>query len=235
MRLRGGWQEFGEGVVVAAILSTLASACASRTQPPVASPPAPLTPAKERPPRSPTPLIGVASWYGPGFNGQKTSSGEIYNQNEMTAACKRFRLGTRVMVTNLDNGRSVAVRINDHGPYLKGRTIDLSKRAAQILGITQMGTARVRITALGNPRERAEAQKDMTYALQFGSFTERTNADWVLKRVKGAYPDARIEETDSSSYRFYRVRAGNFATREAAQSQAERTAAPDLSVVIITE
>lgn len=231
-RVGRGWREFARCVATLTILSTSVTACATRTQPLMSHPP--LAPA-EISPRSPQPVIGVASWYGPGFDGRKTSSGEIYNQNEMTAACTRFKLGTRVMVTNLDNGRSVEVRINDHGPFLKGRTIDLSKRAAQILGITRMGTARVRIIALGTPREMAEARKDMTYALQFGSFTERTNADSMLERVKGAYPDARIEETDSQSYKFYRVRAGSFASREAAQTQAERTAAPGLSIVIITE
>src|ERR1700676_2717731 len=70
-------------------------------------------------------LMGVASWYGPGFDGHRTASGEIYNQEEMTAASTVIPLGGQVMVTNLDNGRAVQVRINDHGPYSKGRKIDL--------------------------------------------------------------------------------------------------------------
>jgi rare lipoprotein A len=139
------------------------------------------------------------------------------------------------MVTNLENGRSAAVLINDHGPFVKGRTIDLSKQAAQMLGIARMGTARVRIDPLGSPEEAAASQKDMTYALQFGSFTQKGNAYAVLERVKGAYPDARIQETDSGSLKFYRVRAGSYTTREAAQAQAEHTAAPDLLVVIVSE
>jgi len=228
----------GCGLTRVAVMAALAammitSACATRVPaPPLAPlPPVAVTPPPSRPPV----VVGVASWYGPGFDGQKTSSGEIYHQDELTAACKKFKLDTRVMVTNLENGRSVAVLINDHGPFMKGRTIDLSKRAAQMLGITRMGTARVRIDPLGSPAEAAASRKDMTYALQFGSFTEKGNAEAVLERVKGAYPDARIEETDSGSSKFYRVRAGSYSRREAAEAQAEHTAAPDLPVVIVSE
>jgi rare lipoprotein A len=219
-------------VMVALPAMMMASACSTRVQAPAL---APLPPVAVTPPPSKPPVVGVASWYGPGFNGEKTSSGEIYHQDELTAACKKFKLGTRVMVTNLENGRSAVVLINDHGPFVKGRTIDLSKRAAQMLGITRMGTARVRIDPLGSPKEAAASQKDMTYALQFGSFTQQGNAYAVLERVKGAYPDARIQETDAGSLKFYRVRAGSYTTREAAQAQAEHTAAPDLPVVIVSE
>src|SRR5882762_283701 len=76
-------------------------------------------------------LVGVASWYGPGFDGKRTANGEIYNQEDLTAASPSLPLGSRVMVTNLDNGRSVEVRINDRGPFVGGRKIDLSHRAAQ--------------------------------------------------------------------------------------------------------
>jgi len=90
----------------------------------------------------------VASWYGPGFNGRRTASGEVFNQSELTAASKTLPLGTRVLVTNPANGRSVIVRINDRGPYVGRRQLDLSKRAAQQLGIVHRGTARVRVTVL---------------------------------------------------------------------------------------
>ncbi|MDR2819458.1 MAG: septal ring lytic transglycosylase RlpA family protein [Desulfovibrio sp.] len=92
--------------------------------------------------------IGVASWYGPGFHGKKTASGEIYNQNAMTAAHRILPLGTMTRVTHLRNGRSVVVRINDRGPFAEDRVIDLSKGAATRLGITGKGTARVHIKSL---------------------------------------------------------------------------------------
>ena len=92
---------------------------------------------------------GEASWYGPGFHGRLTANGERYNQNAMTAAHRRLRFGTRVRVTNLNNGRSVVVRINDRGPYARGRVIDVSAAAARSLGMIKSGVAPVRVTILG--------------------------------------------------------------------------------------
>ncbi|MBL8260494.1 MAG: septal ring lytic transglycosylase RlpA family protein [Candidatus Competibacteraceae bacterium] len=89
--------------------------------------------------------VGTASWYGPGFHGKTTASGERFNQNQLTAAHRRLPLGTRVKVTNLNNGRKIEVRINDRGPYRGGRIIDLSKAAAQRLAMHSSGVARVRV------------------------------------------------------------------------------------------
>lgn len=90
----------------------------------------------------------VASWYGPGFQGHRTSSGEVFNRNDLTAASRTLPLGTRARVTNLDNGRSVVVRINDRGPYVRGRGIDLSQRAAERIGLAHRGVARVEVSRL---------------------------------------------------------------------------------------
>lgn len=95
--------------------------------------------------------VGIASWYGPGFHGKKTSSGEIYDMNQMTAAHKSLSFNTVVRVVDLDTGRSVIVRINDRGPFIPGRIIDLSYAAAQELGIVQKGTARVGLKVLRWP------------------------------------------------------------------------------------
>ena len=92
---------------------------------------------------------GIASWYGPGFHGRKTASGERFNQNALTAAHRSLPFGTRVKVTNLNNGRSVVVRINDRGPFTRGRIVDLSSGAARIIGLKGSGTAPVRIQILG--------------------------------------------------------------------------------------
>ena len=92
---------------------------------------------------------GEASWYGPGFHGRLTANGERYNQNALTAAHRFLRFGTRVKVTNLRNGRSVVVRINDRGPYAKGRVIDVSAAAARTLGMVHTGVAPVRIKIIG--------------------------------------------------------------------------------------
>ncbi len=92
--------------------------------------------------------IGIASWYGPGFHGKKTASGEKYNMHKMTAAHKTLPLGSRVLVTNLSTGKKVTVRINDRGPFHRGRVIDLSKKAAHKLGIIKKGWAKVHVKAI---------------------------------------------------------------------------------------
>jgi rare lipoprotein A (peptidoglycan hydrolase) len=90
-------------------------------------------------------LSGTASWYGPGFHGKKTASGEIYDQNKLTAAHKTLPLGSKARVTNLDNGNAVEVEINDRGPFVEGRVIDLSRAAAGALGFVKSGTAPVQV------------------------------------------------------------------------------------------
>lgn len=89
---------------------------------------------------------GTASWYGPGFHGKKSASGETFDQNDMTAAHKSLPFGTKLKVTNQRTGKSVTVEINDRGPYHGGRVIDLSKAAASKLGIVQAGTGKVCFT-----------------------------------------------------------------------------------------
>ena len=101
---------------------------------------------------------GEASYYGAGFHGKKTATGEKFNQNERTAAHPALPLGTKATVTNLENGKSVDVKINDRGPYVKGRDIDLSKSAAQELGMTKEGVAPVQIEA-EIPAEKSKEKK----------------------------------------------------------------------------
>ena len=111
---------------------------------PSAAPTAPVRPVR----------MGQASWYGPGFSGKKTASGDVFDEEKFTAAHKTIPLGSRAKVTNLANGKSVEVEINDRGPFVEGRIIDLSQAAAQALGIIDRGTAKVRIDVLpdGDPR-----------------------------------------------------------------------------------
>ena len=94
---------------------------------------------------------GQASWYGPGFHGEETASGAVFDQTELTAAHPKLPFGTEVTVTNLENGRQVKVEINDRGPYADGRIIDLSKEAGRKLDIISDGTAEVRIEATMEP------------------------------------------------------------------------------------
>lgn len=121
---------------------------------------------------------GIASWYGPDFHGKKTANGELYDQNELTAAHRTLQMPSLVRVTNLENGRSIVVRINDRGPFKHGRVIDLSKRGAELLGYINKGTARVKLEVLD------KESRQIAAAAQRGVDTSRlTMAD--LDSMKG--------------------------------------------------
>jgi peptidoglycan lytic transglycosylase len=113
---------------------------------------------------------GIASWYGPTFYGKPTANGELYDGDGLTAAHRTLPLPVNVRVTNLDNGKSIVVRVNDRGPFAKGRIIDVSKRAAELLGFYAQGTAHVRVTYLG----RADAPNGETPSDEAGTVLART-------------------------------------------------------------
>lgn len=124
---------------------------------------------------------GTASWYGPGFHGKSTASGEKFNQYAMTAAHKILPLGTRVRVTHLDNGRSILVRINDRGPFAADRIIDLSRAAATRLEMMGKGTARVRVQTLGDvPESNMKGDIKGNFYIQVGAFGQRENAKKMI-------------------------------------------------------
>lgn len=212
---------------VAALMSAALSACSTN------KPPAPPAAAAGSP--TPSSLMGVASWYGPGFDGHHTASGEVYNQEELTAASTVIPLGSRVMVTNLDNGRAVEVRINDHGPYVKGRKIDLSHEAARTLGIVKPGTARVRIDVLSQPEGTRAIGTPIRYYVQVGSYAQQANARRVCDRLAGYYRDVRIDQVNAGTRCFYRVRMGAFTTRDAARERAQDSARFGYPIVIVSE
>ena len=105
---------------------------------------------------------GIASWYGKPFHGRSTANGEVYDMNGVTAAHKTLPLPTYVRVTNLENGRALTVRVNDRGPFVHGRIIDLSRRSAQLLGFEKNGVARVRVEAVPSPEDVEIAAKPVT-------------------------------------------------------------------------
>ncbi len=142
-----------------------------------------------------------ASWYGPKFHGKLSASGEVYNMYDFTAAHKILPLGTYVLVQNLENGRQVIVRINDRGPFVKGRCIDLSYAAAKALGMLKKGVARVRIIALaeGYPYNGKIVYKRIPniryneFFLQVGAFRNKKNAIKFKKRIKKAFPEKKVK------------------------------------------
>ena len=126
---------------------------------------------------------GTASYYAEAFQGRKTASGERYNQKELTCAHTTLPFATKVRVTNLHNGRSVLVRVNDRGPFKKGRIVDLSKAAARELKMLDRGTARVLVEyADESPQSPAEATS--TFAIQVGAFAEKKNAERLAQKLR---------------------------------------------------
>lgn len=136
---------------------------------------------------------GTASWYGPGFHGKQTSSGETYNQNAMTAAHKILPLGTTVRVTHLGNGRSVLVRINDRGPFVDNRVIDLSAAAATKLQIMGPGTGRVRVQSVGTVAD-TTSTGDIKgdFYIQVGAFGQKANANKLIAVLTQAGRKGRV-------------------------------------------
>ncbi len=126
---------------------------------------------------------GIASWYGPNFHGKKTSNGEYYNMYELTAAHKTLPMNTMVKVTNLNNGRSVVVRINDRGPFVKNRIIDLSYAAAKKIGMIGKGTAPVEIEVLGFDKTIATLASGVKKEVEIGNFGVQIAS---FRRLEGA-------------------------------------------------
>ena len=165
---------------------------------------------------------GVASWYGKDFHGRKTSNGETYDMYAMTAAHKTLPMNVYLQVTNLDNGQSTVVRVNDRGPFVKSRIIDLSYTAAKELGVVGPGTAPVRIEALGYrdatqtgsaPHYRQPASYDVgPFMVQVGAFTVKENADRLAEKLKSQYGRSAVAEGWVNGQKFYRVRVGLYAS-----------------------
>jgi rare lipoprotein A len=215
-------------------LSVLFAACATSRPAPVPPPPPPMIAV---PQPTPTPqVVGMASWYGPGFHGHRNAQGGIYHQDDLTAASIAFPLGSRVMVTNLDNRRSVEVTVTDRGPFKKGRKIDLSYKAAHLLGMVDKGTAHVRIALISKPPGTRDVGAPLRYWVQVGSFSDEQNAENVRRELTAYYGDVRIVDVvDAENHRYYRVRMGAFSTHAAAEARASDSERFGYPIVIISE
>ena len=167
--------------------------------------------------------VGWASWYGKDFHGRRTASGAVYDMYQLTAAHQTLPLGTAVMVAHLDNGRSVMVTINDRGPFVKGRIIDLSYAAAQSLGMVEEGVAKVRLEVV-DKKFAPISQSQGAFTIQVGAFVDRANAVRLVGQLQKTHADVSITELKTSQDAYYRVRVGRFKTREDAYQSASRLA-----------
>jgi len=162
---------------------------------------------------------GMASWYGPGFHGNKTANGERYDMYKLTAAHRTLPLGSVAVVHSLTSGRQVTVRINDRGPFARGRVLDLSLAGAQALGMVSNGTDQVELRVV-DYNSRPEGMGVLR--VQVGAFADLQNARALFAQVQRDYADGRIIQIDLPEGRRYRVQIGRFLTEPEAQMAAGR-------------
>lgn len=177
-----------------------------------------------RPAPPPVPIIqgeeGIASWYGHPYHGRRTANGEVYDMYEISAAHRTLPFGTKVRVHDLQNGRDLEVRINDRGPFIEGRIIDLSYAAAQ--AIQMSGIARVRLQILGYGETASTVPPPGVFAVQVGAFMNPENAQGLKARIESHYGPVLIQSFDRGDGLFHRVRVGN-ETSEGAALELART------------
>lgn len=160
---------------------------------------------------------GRASWYGPNFHGKLTANGEIFDMNELTAAHRTLPFNTIVRVDNQENGRTVIVRINDRGPYVDNRIIDLSRKAASDIDMIGAGTASVRLSLLkegDRPVTEQNSSSLETFTIQIASFEKKNDAELKAKSITGA----RVEEVQVNNRVLYRVYYGTYYSLEKAKT-----------------
>jgi rare lipoprotein A len=177
----------------------------------------PPTPAPSAAPKLGHTETGVASWYGHPYHGRRAANGEIYDMEKLTAAHRTLPFDTWLRVVNLDNSKTVEVRITDRGPFVEGRIIDLSHAAARAIEMIGPGTARVRIEVIRTPKYAPPA----AFAVQVGAFLDRANAERLRAEMESRYGSARlIQRADTPD--LWRVLAGSEATEEGAIGLAAR-------------
>ena len=155
--------------------------------------------------------VGYASWYGDPYHGRRTSNGETYNKFEMTAAHRTLPFDSVVKVNNLENGKETTVRINDRGPFVKDRIIDLSYAAARSIDMVGPGTAKVRLELL------KVVPNPYPISIQVGSFREKANAVKLQRELSPKYSPVLVEEYKSHDGKLFRVMVGRFKSEQEAR------------------
>jgi len=184
-------------------------------------------------------LFVVASWYGEDFHGRPTSSGEPFDMNALTCAHKEYPFGTKLKVTNTSNNKTVECIVNDRGPFIKGRDIDLSYAAARQIDLIAPGIATVLIEVQGRDTSYIRtvnvqsAEKRGPFAIQVGAFSDSVNAVRLKSSLRLRYANAYIQEAEVRGDTWYRVRVGNFDQFSQAMETAEQLGQEGYSALIV--
>ncbi len=180
----------------------------------------------------------VASWYGEKFHGRPTSSGEIYDMYGLTAAHKTLPFGTKLKILNPFNGKTIKVVINDRGPFIEGRELDLSYGAAKALGMLEVGVAKMKIDFMGRDlsyTKRALIKSDRgPYTIQVSAFSNRSNASRLKQTLDRSYKKVYIVPAVVNDKKIYRVRIGEYSQKEAALRTAEHLAEEGYATMVVT-
>ena len=217
---------FRSSVVIALVL--LSASCVGR--PRTSQPSEPLVSTKQSPVPVPGQIYretGMASWYGKDFHGRKTANGETYDMYGISAAHRTLPLGATIRVTNLDNYKSIKVRVNDRGPFARNRVIDLSYGAAKELGYVAQGTARVKLETL------EQIQDAAVYTVQAGAFAEEENARLLKERLQRKFETVSVVPFESNVGKFYRVRVGAYQSEEKAEKIASKLTLEGLEPIVM--
>jgi rare lipoprotein A len=166
--------------------------------------------------------VGMASWYGNRFHGRETASGERFSMMQLTAAHRYLPLGTKVIVTNLATNEAVEVKINDRGPFWEARRriIDLSRAAADTIGLLNRGVGQVQVVVSEEAFELRNAHDAVMYEVQVGAFLDVEQAQEMLEQLQGTYSAVYIATRDGPLGSYHRVRIGPFEARREAQEVA---------------
>jgi rare lipoprotein A len=213
------------GVLVLAFL--FSGGCAGRDAPPSEIPAVSVAATTPVMPNEIYRERGVASWYGKELQGKKTGSGEVFDMNGISAAHRTLPFGTMIRVTNLDNSKSIKARINDRGPFIKSRILDLSYGAAKKLGFVEQGTTRVQIETVEPVRGTAQ------YTVQAASYTEESNAKLLQHRLSRKFEYVAIMMVETNIALFYRVQVGSYASEERAEQIANKLRFEGLESIVI--
>jgi rare lipoprotein A len=176
--------------------------------------------------------VGFASWYGAPHHGRRTASGEVFDMNQLTAAHRSLPFGTRLLVTNRDTSQATEVRVNDRGPFVDGRILDVSYAAARQLGAVGPGVipVRLRVVSLPGAGKAAAPAGDGTFTVQVGAFSSRARAEALRDAVGGG---ASIAEATVAGDTLYRVRVGAYPDRGQARAAAHELASRGFTATVV--
>ncbi len=177
---------------------------------------------------------GLASWYGNPYHGRRAASGEVYDMMEMTAAHQTLPFNTWLIVENLNNHRTAEVRINDRGPFVDRRILDLSYAAARVLGATGQGVIPVRLRVISGSTL-APTSRERAFTVQVGAFSAQERAVTLQRELGSAGAEANVRQAEVGGRTIYRVRVGRFASHAEAAVTARRLAARGYAVILLGE